>query len=284
MAMVALHRRARRDARRSSTRSTVNHKITSDRNEAQDRARQRARGAGARAAQPRQPDAGPAAGGRQGDGFRHGLPDRRPDGPNTGLNASNVKRVRYCLDRTATPPSKVLWTPVSRRWTTQAAPGVPVDRRHAPATRWGVASTTVASERDHRSTASRRPAFTFNSATLTDISSIHVDLFVDLDARGRRPRPASPRGLPAQPEPPPAAGVHGDDRRPRARAQRLGVADPEGEPLTYEWFDAGPRRRWGTGIVFDCLAAATGTRNITLKVYDPAGARGRLRPEPGGAS
>ena len=46
-----------------------------------------------------------------------------PVGPNTGQNAANVQRVRYCLDNT-NPANEVLWSQV-QTWTTLGTPAVP---------------------------------------------------------------------------------------------------------------------------------------------------------------
>jgi len=48
--------------------------------------------------------------------------------------------------------------------------------------------------------------------------------------------------------------------------------DPEGEPLTYVWYDGSTKV--GDGIVFNYTVAKGTSHNISLKVYDPAGLEG----------
>jgi hypothetical protein len=47
--------------------------------------------------------------------------------------------------------------------------------------------------------------------------------------------------------------------------------DPEGKPLTYDWYD-GPTLV-ASGITVDYRAPAIGVRDVSLKVTDPAGLR-----------
>ena len=248
---------------------TVN-KSTGDRAEAQDRAR---RGIESMARELRnlasptqdQPQAVDKA-----SAFDMVFQTVEPEGPNTGLNASNVKRVRYCVQQgTATQGGK-LWRQ-EQKWTTQAAPAVP-STTGCPASGWG-SQTMVADSIVNVSDGQSRPAVTFNSATLTDVSSIHVDMFVDLDLQRAPVETRVSTGV----------FLRNQNRRPAAAFTATRTAqgivlngsassDPEGESLSYVWFDG--TTKVGTGIVFTYSAPANTTRNITLKVYDPAALEG----------
>ena len=50
-----------------------------------------------------------------------------PIGPNTGANAANIKRVRWCLD-TSDPANEKLYLQ-EQKWTTQATPAAAVERQ-----------------------------------------------------------------------------------------------------------------------------------------------------------
>ena len=248
---------------------TVN-RATGDRNESQDRAR---RGIETLARELRnlasptqdQPQAVDKA-----TAFDMVFQTVEPEGPNTGLNASNVKRVRYCVQQgTATVGGK-LWRQ-EQKWTTQTAPAVP-STSGCPATGWG-SQTMVADSIVNVANGQSRPAFVFNSASLSDVSSIHVDMYVDLD----------PQRAPVETRVSTGVFLRNQNRRPTAAFTATRTAqgivlngsassDPEGESLNYVWFDGSTKV--GTGIVFTYAAPGNTTRSITLKVYDPAALEG----------
>ncbi len=248
---------------------TVN-KTTGDRAEAQDRARRGIEALGRELRNLASPTQDQPQAVDKATAFDMVFQTVEAEGPNTGLNASNVKRVRYCVEQgTATTPGK-LWRQ-EQKWTTQAAPGVP-STAGCPAGGWG-SQTMVANGIVNVGNGQSRPAFTFNSATLTDVSSIHVDMFVDLD----------PQRAPVETRVSTGVFLRNQNRRPLAgftatrTAQGIVLngsasADPEGESLSYVWFDGSTKV--GTGIVFTYSAPANTTRNITLKVYDPAALEG----------
>lgn len=188
-----------------------------------------------------------------------------PNGPNTGLNGANIKRVRYCLDSTD-PKNGKLWLQ-EQKWTTQAAPAVP-STAACPASGWG-SQTMVADRIVNRLDGQDRPLFSFNSATIAAISAMHADLYVDLDP-ARAPaeaRLSTGVFLRNQNRAPVAAFT----ATPSAQGIRLNGSasyDPEGAQLQYVWFDGATKV--GTGITFTYVVPAGSSRTITLKVYDPA--------------
>jgi hypothetical protein len=189
------------------------------------------------------------------------------NGPNTGLNAANVERVRYCLD-ISNPNNEKLWTQ-EQTWTTLNPPAAPSDV-NCPGTGWDN-QRIVASYITNRINGQDRPVFTFNSYTsLSDIDAIHVDLYVD----------DTPTHAPVASRLSSGVFLRNQNRRPTASftatPSAKGIvlngsvsADPEGEPLNYVWYDG--TTKIGTGITFTYAATAGTSHNITLKVFDPAG-------------
>lgn len=199
------------------------------------------------------------------------------NGPNAGQNVVNVERVRYCLD-TSTASNAKLWTQV-QQWTSATAPAMPIATNDTacPGTQW---TTSAANEtRSQRVIAEHltnyyngqtRPVFTYNSGTLTDITTIHADLDIDMDAtRGPKETTLS-------------SGVflRNQNRRPAASftysggggtivLNGSGSSDPEGQPLDYNWFDGATQV--GSGVTFTYSVTPGSTHTIKLQVLDPAG-------------
>ena len=48
-------------------------------------------------------------------------------------------------------------------------------------------------------------------------------------------------------------------------------SDPEGDQLTYAWYDGGTAIAGGTGVRFDYAVTRGTSHTLTLKVTDPAG-------------
>lgn len=185
--------------------------------------------------------------------------------PNTGLNATNVERVRYCLDaRDST--NEVLYAQ-TQTWTTSTPPGV-APTGTCPASGW----TTTRMLADHltnRINGRSRALFVLDSALLTDITSVHVELHVDQDALRGPPETTLSTGV----------FLRNQNRRPvaafTATPTRQGIVlngsasdDPEGQPLTYEWYDGSTKI--GTGTTFTYAVATGSTHSLRLKVLDPA--------------
>lgn len=184
-----------------------------------------------------------------------------PNGPNAGANATNVKRVRYCVSAGGT-----LWSQ-TQTWTTAAVPGPPA------ATPCGAQGGWTSQQELVRSlTNGARPLFTYNAATPADISSMHVEMYLDRDP-GTRPLETTL-----------STGVflRNQNRRPTASftatpSGALGIVlnasaslDPEGQTLRYEWYVNGGSTPAGTGPRFTLPAAVGSTSTIKLVVSDPA--------------
>jgi hypothetical protein len=192
-------------------------------------------------------------------------------GPNAGLNAANVERVRYCLAGTAN--AAVLYRQ-DQRWTTQAAPAVPTTTAcPSTDTQW-TQTRRVAQSITNQRDSLNRALFTFDSAVATDVTSVHVQLYVDIDPV----RPPVETNL--------STGVflRNQNRHPSSSftadtsvpgkivLNGSASSDPEGEPLTYVWYDGASKV--GDGIRFDYAVTRNTSHAMQLKVYDPAGLEG----------
>jgi hypothetical protein len=191
------------------------------------------------------------------------------NGPNSGLNSANVKRVRYCLN-TSNLKNEKLWAQ-TQTWTTLTAPAVP-STTACPGTGWE--SQQVLVDRVvNQVGAGTRALFTYDAVAVTDIAAVHTDLFLDDD----------PDRLPAETRLTSGVFLRNQNRRPVAAftanptAQGIvlngsGSADPEGEALSYVWYDGATKV--GTGIVSTYKVTAGTTHPMQLKVFDPAGLEG----------
>lgn len=187
-------------------------------------------------------------------------------GPNAGLNASNVRRVRYCLDNQG-----VLYQQV-QTWTTQSPPTSP-PASACPGSGWS-STTRLASNIVNRTTGGDRPVFTYDDDDqLTDISQIGIEFWVDT---------ATATG-PAATRLQTGVFLRNQNRRPTATFTATPTAqgivlngsasfDPEGETLDYVWYDGATKV--GTGVVFTYKVTAGTQHTLKLSVFDPAGLQG----------
>jgi len=179
------------------------------------------------------------------------------EGPNSGTNATNTKRVRYCLDGAAQLQEQ------TQTWTSVAVPAMP-STAGCPATGW--TRTQILAQHVVNGDV---PIFSFDSAVLTDISAIHLELLVDTDV-ARAPgatRLASGVFLRNQNRRPAAAFTA---TRTSGRIVLNGSAssDPEGQALDYAWFDG--TTAIGSGITLSYPVAVGSSHSLWLKVTDPA--------------
>lgn len=185
-----------------------------------------------------------------------------PNGPNAGTNATNTRRVRYCLG-----PAGALQQQ-TQTWTSATVPPVP-SRSGCPAAGW-TSTTVVATGIVNAGT----PVFSYDAAALTDISQIHVELRVDSGPARNPPATSLSTGV----------FLRNQNRRPTSSFAATRTAgglilngsasvDPEGDPLAYAWFDGAVQV--GTGITFTYTGLASGsTHQLRLEVTDPAGLKG----------
>ncbi len=182
------------------------------------------------------------------------------NGPNAGTNATNTQRVRFCLDGQRRLQQQ------TQTWTTAAVPAMP-SRASCPApsgwTRTAVLASSIVN--------GAAPVFLFDSATLTAISQIHVELVVDTDVAKSPPPTSLSTGV----------FLRNQNRRPVASFVATKTSggfvlngsaslDPEGDTLRYSWYDGATLV--GSGITFTHTGLAPGSAHqLRLEVADPAG-------------
>ena len=253
----------------------------------------RARPPGPRSAQPRQPDARAAAGGRQGDGVRHRLPDGRPDGAGAGLAEHDQRAPRALLpgqrhtrERGAVDAVADAGPP-PRRPPCPRPPSCPDDgvgrRDDAPEGH---------GERDESDPmASPGPLFTFNSSDRDrdhpDTRSTSTSTSPRCGTRARRTSPqasscATRTASQSRAFTWSTAGYAAGSKRVLLNGSAS--EDPEGDPLEYEWYDDGRRGGrhqapyMGEDITCDCIAKGAGARADPAARLGPAGPGDRRRP------
>jgi type II secretory pathway component PulJ len=202
--------------------------------------------------------------------------------PGGSLNQANVKRVRYCLN--AADPARGKLYQQEQSWTNRASndppplPGLGA----CPAAGW-TRTVLVSGNIVNRIGGQNRPMFAYNSADLQRISQIHADLYVD----------TTPVEAPVETRLGSGVTLRNQNRVPVARldVDQAGSQlvlngsaseDPEGMPLTYQWYmdpptplpncDAVPKPAscLGQGVVVNTPLIA-GTHRFVLVVKDPAG-------------
>jgi prepilin-type N-terminal cleavage/methylation domain-containing protein len=189
-------------------------------------------------------------------------------GPNTGANAANVKRVRWCLNQ-ATPSNEKLYVQ-EQKWVTQDAPTIPADT-NCPGSGWDTA-TVMASNLTNTYQNQSRPLFTYNSSILTQINSIHVDLYTDIDPVRAPSETHLTSGvfLRNQNQVPVASFAKALSGTTAIVLNGSASYDPESQSLTYQWWDNGAKIDKGDGIVYTYKVTPGSSHALQLKVYDPA--------------
>ena len=193
-----------------------------------------------------------------------------PVGPNTGANAANIKRVRWCLDA-STPANEKLYVQ-EQTWTTQSTPSVP-SSSSCPASGWTTTTVLVSNVTNNYGGASR-PLFGYDSATLTAIHEVHVDLYSDLDPAKAPNETHITTGvfLRNQNAAPVASFSYALQGSSAIVLNGSQSYDPEGDALTYSWLDGG--KKVGTGVTFSLAVTSKSSHSIQLQVFDPSGLEG----------
>lgn len=183
-------------------------------------------------------------------------------------NTRNLERVRYCLN----PGDRTIWR--QRQSYTGPPPAVPPGMSECPGPGW--AQTGAVAEGVVNNAG--RPVFCFPPtpcgtvpASTSTITAVAIMLYVDVsDAPPRETRLTTTVALRNQNRHPTA---HFEATALGARHVLLVASaseDPEGQALTYRWFDGDVAIDRCVGMVCEYRAPAAGTRSFTLKVNDPS--------------
>ena len=193
-----------------------------------------------------------------------------PIGPNTGANAANIKRVRWCLDMSS-PANEKLYVQ-DQKWTTLATPAMP-STSGCPGGGWS-STMIMASNITNAYNGQSRPLFSFDSTTLTAIREIHVDLYSDLDPAKAPNETHITSGvfLRNQNAAPVASFSYALNGSSAIVLNGSQSYDPEGNALQYSWLDNGVKV--GTGVTFSYAVTPNSNHSMQLQVFDPAGLPG----------
>jgi type II secretory pathway pseudopilin PulG len=196
---------------------------------------------------------------------------------------AGTRRVRYCLNTT----TKRLWRQTQPLGSPPAA--LPTNTSCPAPSSSGWTTQRVVAE--HVENGSGRPVFTYNSTTLTAITEIRANLYIDVNP-GQSPDESllqSSVFLRNQNRAPTASFTADPSSvtPPTLLLNGTGSEDPEEKALDYYWYDAGktgndagcgtlpsevPQNGCiGTGIVFYYQPSAAGNKTVYLVVRDPAG-------------
>jgi len=191
-------------------------------------------------------------------------------GPNTGANAANIKRVRWCLDRSNAANEQLYIQ--EQKWITLTTPAVP-SNSSCPGSGWD-STTTLSTNLTNDFNGQNRALFTFDSTTLTAIREIHVDLFSDLDPVKTPSETHITSGvfLRNQNAAPVASFTYALNGSSAIVLNGSQSFDPEGDSLQYSWLDNGVKK--GSGVTFSYPVSANSNHSIQLQVFDPAGLPG----------
>jgi hypothetical protein len=193
-----------------------------------------------------------------------------PIGPNTGANAANIKRTRWCLDM-STPSNEKLYVQ-DQKWVSLATPAMP-STSGCPGSGWD-STSIMASNLTNVYNGQSRPLFTFDSSTLTAIREIHVDMYSDIDPAKAPNETHITSGvfLRNQNAAPVASFTYALSGSSAIVLNGSQSYDPEGNALQYSWLDNNVKV--GSGVTFSYAVTPNSNHSMQLQVFDPAGLPG----------
>ena len=200
-----------------------------------------------------------------------------PQGPNAGANSANIKRDRWCLDR-SNPGNEKLYVQ-EQTWTTLQTPDPPSAAiptgAPCPSSGWNT-TTVLASNVTNDFGGQTRPLFAYNSTDLTAVSQIHVDLYSDLDPAKAPNETHITTGvfLRNQNAAPVAAFSYALSGSSAIVLNGSQSYDPEGGALQYSWIDNGTKQPQASGVTYSLPVTSGSTHTIQLAVFDPSGLEG----------
>lgn len=202
-------------------------------------------------------------------------------------NPTSVTRMRYCLPPDPAPgaPAKEVLVMQRETWTTAAVPanpwpitaGVSTSCPSTPASLpagASVSTSVLAEDVMNRYAGAARPAFTYDSATLSQVTTVGIDLFVDV----------SPTQAPDETELRSAAFLRNQNQAPvvsftanatgggHVLLNGGGSSDPDNQQLAFKWskvVGGTPTVIGSTGLID--WAPGAGVYSVRLEVTDPGG-------------
>ncbi len=122
-----------------------------------------------------------------------------------------------------------------------------------------------------------RPAFTYDSTTLSAITAVGIDLFVDVNTTAQ-PGESELKGsafLRNQNQAPVASFTSSPTGAGHVLLNGGGSSDPDNQSMTYAWFRTDTGAQIGTGGLLD-WAPGAGTYTVRLEVTDSGGQIGSI--------
>lgn len=187
--------------------------------------------------------------------------------PAGSANSRNVRRVRYCLD-SSVPENEKLYQQ-TQTWTTAATPAVP-STAVCPDPAWAT-QRQMADHITNKVNGQTRSVWTFDSATVSHISTVRTRLFVDLDAA----HPPAEQSLDTsialrnENQAPVGTFTYSVNQNGSVVLNATGSYDPEGDRISYEWQDG--TTPIGQDLAFTWDGASSGSHDVSLIVTDLAG-------------
>jgi type II secretory pathway pseudopilin PulG len=244
-------------------------RATSDRNDAGDQARQSIRDL----ARNLRNIASPA---QSGSGIERGTATDlvfqtiNPLSAGSGSNTYSTQRVRYCLN-SSDPKAGTLWKQVDT-WSTASPPALP-SQTACPHNQFGNGQQVIGSWVANAAPGGpARPLFTYDSATLEEISNVSIDLYIDRDrTAGVGEAQMETSVFLRNKNRAPAAAF---EATPQGNKQVLlnggTSSDPDGQTLTYSWMVDGATIS-ATGPIVTYTVTSTGNHTFALTVTDGGG-------------
>lgn len=208
--------------------------------------------------------------------------------PSSGSdNKIGLSRVRYCLPPDPAPGSATKQVVIRQveTWTSAATPpnpwpitgGISTACPSTPGSIPAGGSVATASLAEHvmnRVAGANRPAFTYDSATLGQITTVGINLFVD-DSRALPPAETSLRSaafLRNQNQAPVATFLPTSTGNGHVLLNGGGSSDPDNQQLSYQWFKVvgGTSTTIGSTGLLD-WSPGPGTYTVRLQVTDTGG-------------
>ena len=201
-----------------------------------------------------------------------------PVGPPSSQNATNIQRVRYCIDTTN---HSVLWYQ-AQTWSGSTVPSYTTSG--CPDSTPGVwnGQTQYADAITNYANSQTRPLFSFTTSSGA-IIAVHAELYVNAKPGGVAAETHLSSGVFLRNQDvPPTAAFTATAGSSRITLDGSSSFSPQGSTLTYQWYDTigGSTYKVGGGIVFTYQTdpvthqPLTGTHLVSLKVFDPASLEG----------